>query len=880
MNVLEKAIKMCAFWYVRESARVRVVRIPSRIFMCACERVFLHRYHHIIDNTSPQSCSTDLGSRYQPIVIEDNSDSEIDTEDAALSALLHERVVKVKQEIDWDLEEQKLREKRREKELKLKEVSSSDNESDSAVSPEVRWHRRNGRGKWAWPVPNSMSNIGARSNPKNDIQEEGTCSPTKQVVMIDPSSQIFTTVALQPGFESDDTSDQDDTIVYSQHNSSIALYHGQSHSQSIPDNTGTESTDSMSDAPPVQNHHQFQNSCAALHPRPEPRNEVVLAGASPPPHDSNHRCRRGSEFLSSINSEVENDRPSKVVVYKPTLDVHIPDYPDDTTVNLPSCDSPPSDRQLLLPMRVKPCNIVDVIKIDSQSSTEGDILSGTVSEAEDSQHFSTRQPMISSRGRSSAVANKETKWDGSTGTTSTSQSESGESELDTLPRPSWIRQGEEELLSGYESGYVETTCKTRNITRVASSRSRSRSLSSTPPPGDDVMTPPPGDDVPTPAPPPGNDVVIPPSSHESQESTATSVHTTIKLKPLQLSLTPVCTSPQKELLTSINPPLPPIHTPLSEAQVAEVGDPEKKGAAKEASSSGVVQESNEAGSNPNPAMNSSLCGDSTTARDAGAPQQWPVSMHPDPPSPSSPNDSRNEMSEMHMAQNTLSETDNGTASCTCCLWQSTGSVACAHCPSSYPLCLSSCSSTCHAYTYNPHCQQCRDCIQATMSLKGPTNSCHTSRSLPQGENENGSPCSLCSSSHNIIQSTDHDVAPAPCTSGSGCDNLGHTSPSNVSDANSFSLPPPPPGVEVDHSGNHTHFASSCCAHFTMPCMCCSAVQPPSHCNSVLSSRSFIAPSRQLALPSNALKRSRDNEELSSNSSANKISLPLTKRPCL
>ena len=863
------------------------------MYVCVCGCLCIGSHTDMIS-----SLTTDLGSKYQPIVIEDDGDSEIDSEDAALSALLHERVVKVKQEIDWDLEEQKLREKKREKELKLKEQSSSDDESDSAVYPEVRWRRRNGRGKWAWPVPGSISSIGMRSDPKNHVQGGGP----KQIMMIDPSSQFVTTVSVQPGLESEDPNDQDDTIVYSQHDNSVALYPGQSLSQSLLDTTGTcttelnnsEGTDSVSDVPfdvPVRNHHLFQNSRPMLHP-PGSLNGVILAGSHIHTCDSNHRCRKESEFLSSVNSEVEADQSSTASVYKPTLDVHICEstrtLPDNTTVNSQSCGSGPSNRQQHLPTRVEPFNIT---KIDSQSSTEEEILSGTASEVEGSQRFSTRQPI--SQNQSSAVVSEARQDENAE---ATSQSES-ESELETLPRPSRIRLGDDEtgeelLLSGYESGYVET--RTQSNTRVRTIASP-RSSSSTPPPANDVMTP--------------------PSSPERRES-ATSTLSAVKLKPLQLSLTPVCISPRREsvseqLTTGIDPPLPPACTPLTEALVVEVGVPEKD-VSKEVSS-GVVQGSVDASLNPNPAVNSSTPSDTMTRH---IPQQQ-LSTHLVPSTEPSPSNDSSLTETSEMAQNNLSRTEDAITNCTCCPWQSTGSVVCAHYPPSCSLCL---SCSCHACTYDQHCLQ-------VMSLKRPQNSGNTS---PPPE-ENHTHSSFCCSSH--IQNTNTTLT--PCTTDDSYGDSAPTLPtcsSNISEVKPCS---PPPAVELDYGRNHTHFASSCCTHgsnanccsspshthscspYTQPstssaqeeshthpmspcsgsshtltapssctnhsnhtnhCTCCSTVRSPPHCNNALSSRLFAMPSPQLMLPLN-LKRSRDNEELSSNSSGGEISSPPAKRYC-
>jgi hypothetical protein len=916
-------------------------------YLCVC--VFVHRkLPYYTYNISSLALAADLGSRYQPIMIEDNGDGEIDSEDAALSALLHERVVKVKQEIDWDLEEQKLREKRREKELKLKEVSSSDDESDSPVYPEVRWRRRNGRGKWAWTVPNSMSR---RSDPKNYVQG----GDPRQLVMMDPSSQTVATVALQPGLESDNPNVQDDTIIYSQHDNSVPLYSGQSFSRSMLDYTDTctadsEGTDSAASGVPfdtaVRNHHRFQNNRSAFH-RPDIRNEVISAGSPPACCDSNHRYRRKSEFLASVNSEAEIDQSSKAAVYIPTLDVHVPDYnephdtlPDNTTVNLRLCDPGPSTRHQRSPTGVKPCNnIVDVINIESQSSTEqDDILSGTASEAEDTRHFSTI-----SRDHSSAVLS-EARWDGNSEATCTSQSES-ESELETYPRPAWTRlyggddeTGEELLLSGYESGYVETRTQT---SIVVSSCSRSSSLSSTPPPSDDVM-----------APPPSGDIMTPPSSPGKRESTATSTLTTVKLKSLQLSLTPVCISPRREskskLLTSINPPLPPSRKPLREAQVEGEKEISKK------VSTGVIQDGDEASLNPSPPVSSPTPSD-TTARDGAIPRWKPsnaaakdgdisqhrpiatTSAHLVPstePLPS--NDSRNETSEM-MAQDNLSEREDAIASCTTCYpWQSTESrsAICAHCPTGCSLCLPS-SCSCHhttcTYDNHMHSQQhtcSHNCLQV-MSPRGPQNSGHTS---PPSNGKNYTHSSLCCYSHNST-----DITPAPCTAGNTCSygDSGHALPtcsSNISEANP-STSPPSPTVELEHGGNHTHSASSrctcthisnsswtspsytpymqpsssstqeeshthpiisprsshtlttphSCTSHSNPCMCRSPLQSPpsSHCNNGLSSRLFAMPTPQPMLPLNSLKRSREEDsELSSNSSENEISSPPTKRHCL
>ena len=896
----------------------------------------------------------DLGSRYQPIVIEDNGDSDIDSEDATLSALLHERVVKVKQEIDWDLEEQKLLQKRREKELMLKEgYSSSDDESDSAVYPGVRWHRMKGRGRWPWPAPNLLTSIGTRSDPKNHVQEEG--GDPMQLVVIDPSSQIVTTIALQMGLESEDNpNDQNETIFYSQHDNSVALYPDQSQSlsQSILDytdmcTTDSEATDSaVSGVPldmPVRSHHQSQNNWSALH-RTDAQNEVVLAG-SPPICDNNHRYRRKSEFLSSVNSEAEVDRSSKPSVYIPTLDVHIPDYhdpthmsPDNTTANL---QSGPSSSHQRSPTGVKPFNIVDVIKIESQSSTEQDeILSGTASEVEDPRHFSTRQPI--SRGHlSSAAVVREVRRDGNSEATGTSRSESeSESELETYLRPSRARLGgdnemDEELLqSGYESGYVETGTRTSACLSTIA-LSRSPSLSSTPPPSDDVMSPP-----------PGGDIVTPPSSPERRENgAATSTVTTVKLKPLQLSLTPVCICPRRESLselltcTSANPPLPPSHTPLSKIHMAE--GVQDKDVSKVVSTE-VVQDYDRASLNPNPSMSSPapttsdattreeniprLKPNDTTAKDRDTPQQCPTtsSAHLVPstePLPS--NHSRNETSELETAQDNPSkiEREDAMAGCTTCYppWRLTESDVCAHCPATgcSLLCLSPPCSCLHTCTYNHH-----NMHSQRMSQEGAQNSSDHTLSPPNGKN---------------------DSIDVTCsTTGGSYGDSGHTLPtgcSNSSEANPFSASPPSPSIEPDHSGNHTHSTSSCCtrthvsksntnccslltspshtpyvlpsssstqeesyAHPTSPCSshhslttphsctnhsnpcpCCSTVQqsPPLHCNNGLSSRLFAMPTPQPMPPLNSLKRSReDNKELSSNSSENEISSPPTKRPCL
>ena len=857
------------------------------------------------------SLITDLGSKYQPIVIMDDNDSEIDSEDAALSALLHEKVIKVKQEIDWDLEEQKLREKRRKKELKLREESSSDEESDSAVRAEVRWHRRNGRGKWAWPAHSSLltSNREMMSGSNNCVQGGGP----QHLAMIDSSSQIFTTVSLQPGLESEDPNDQDDTIVYSQHDNSVTLYPV---SQSMLDTTGTcsteldgcESTDSISDVPldvSVQNHQPFQNSCSIHQPEPAPTplNKLVLAGSlTHSIRDSNNKSRRESEFLSSINSETDLDQPSTTSVYKPTLDAQIYEptctFPASRESNAIVSTPGPSNRQHHSPTstRVKPFNVVDIIRIESQtSSTEEELLSGTASEAEDSRCFSTRQTI--SCGQSSAAAVNEPREDGNI----QAISHESESELD---RASRIRPGDDEtseelLLSGYESGYVDTITQTStHVSTLASPRSHLSS--STPPPNDDAMTPPP--------------------SPERQTSTPT-------LKPLQLSLTPVCTSPQRDgQLTNINPPLPATCTPLTEAQVAEVGGPEDNATNASSSVASIgetkmaanietireidqqhppsttndvgkdvstefAQDCDETSLNPEPAVNES----DTTARDI---HQQPSTQVVPSTEPSPSND--NLTGAVEIAQNVLSKSKDGIDGCMCCPWQSPGSV-CAHCSPIFSPCL---SCACHMCTYDHHCHSC---IQMMSPKIG-----HTSP--PHKENH----MLYCSS---YIPSSNITLATITNTYGDSTHSL---APSDISN-----LCSPPPATE-DHGENHTHFASSCCSHISnvdvngssptshayshnmcCPCACtqhsstqeerhthpmspcsslilttppsctCSALQSSPYLNNGLSSQLFAIPSPQLMLPL-SLKRNRDgSEDLSSDSNSNgsEISSPPAKRQC-
>ena len=908
----------------------------------------------------------DVGCRYQPIVIEDDGDSEFDSEDATLTALLHERVIKVKQEIDWDLEEQKSREKRRKKELMLMEgYSSSDDESDSAVYPGVRWRRRNGRGKWAWPTTNSFLSIETSSDPKNYVQEGG--GDPLQLVVIDPCSQAIATITLQPGLESEDNpNDQDETIFYSQDNS-VTLYPDQSQSlsQSILDytdmcTTDSEGTDSaVSGVPfdimPVRSHHRFQNNRSALH-RTNARNEVVLPG-SPPTCDNRHRYRTESEFLSSVNSETEVDLSSKPSVYIPTLDVYIPDYrdpthtsPDNTTANLQSCDPRPSSSRHRPPTGVKPFNIVDVIKIDSQSSTEQDeILSGTASETDDPRHFSARQPI--SRGHPSLAVARVARWDGNSETTGTSQTESeSESELEIYRRQSRARLAlardneadEESLLSGYESGYMEP--RTRTSTRLSTIVSScSPSLSSTPPPSDDAMTPPSS-----------------PERSRQEKGAATSKLTAVKLKSLQLSITPVCIIPRRESLselltcTSANPPLPPSRTPLSEAR-AHVAELEGGVADKDISkkvSAGVAQDCDGASLNPNPSTSAPaptsdattreediprLKRSDTTAKDRDTPQQSPTttsSAHLIPstePLPS--NRCRNETSDLESAQDNPSELEreDTIANCATCYspWRSTKSVMCAHCPAPgcSLLCLSPPCSCLHTCTYDHHnimhSQQhpdpgpCHNRLQV-MSQEGAQNSSNHTLAPPNGKNN----------------STDVTCS----TTGGSYGDSRHTLPtgsSNSSEANPPSVSLPSPSREPNHGGSHTQSASSCrtCTHGSNT-NCCSLLPSPSHtphvhvlpsssstqeeshicptspcsshhtltsphsytnhsnlcpCSSTvqqsspprgLFSRLYAMPSPQLMPPLNSLKRSREGEELSSNSSENEISSPPTKRPCL
>ena len=91
----------------------------------------------------------ELGSKY----VSDESDSDV--EDPEVVALLHERVVKVKKEIDWDNEELKLQEKKKKKAIESKQCLSSD-DSDSDHYDAVGWcsDRESGRGNGAWPSTN------------------------------------------------------------------------------------------------------------------------------------------------------------------------------------------------------------------------------------------------------------------------------------------------------------------------------------------------------------------------------------------------------------------------------------------------------------------------------------------------------------------------------------------------------------------------------------------------------------------------------------------------------------------------------------------------------------------------------------------------------
>ena len=539
------------------------------------------------------------------------------------------------------------------------------------------------------------------------------------------------------------------------------------------------------------------------------------------------------------------------------------------------------------------------------------------------------------------------RWDRNSETTGTSQTESeSESELETYRRPSRARLAlagnnetdEESLQSGYESGYMEPRTQTRTrLSTIVSSCSPS--LSSTPPPSDDVMTPPSS-----------------PERSRQEKGAATLKLTAVKLKSLQLSITPVCVFPRRESLselltcTSTNPPLPPSRTPLSEAR-AHVAELERGVQDKDVSkkvSTGVVQDCDEASVNPNPSKSSPApTSDATTredilrlkhsdtkAKDRETPQQCPTtttsSAHLVPstqPLPS--NQSRNETSELETAQDNPSEI----AGCTTYYqpWQSTKSVVCAHCPAPgcSLLCHSPPCSCMHTWTYdhhNMHSQQhpdpgpCHNCRQV-MSQEGAQNSSDHTSAPPSGKND---------SSTDVTCSTTGGT----CTYGDS----GHTLPTgsyNSLEGNPPSISLPSPSREPNHGGSHTHSASSCrtCTHgsntncclllpspsrapyvqpssssaqeeshthptspcsshhtlttphsytdHSHPCPCCSTVQqssPP--CG--LFSRLHAMPSPQLMPPLNSLKRSREGEfeELSSNSSENEISSPPTKRPCL
>ena len=96
---------------------------------------------HCIDDPLPH---TELGSRYLPIAIEEGSES--DSEDPDLAALIHERVMQVKKEIDWENEELKFREMKREKEELNYCPSSDESDSECAETRQCRTRRRRGAG--------------------------------------------------------------------------------------------------------------------------------------------------------------------------------------------------------------------------------------------------------------------------------------------------------------------------------------------------------------------------------------------------------------------------------------------------------------------------------------------------------------------------------------------------------------------------------------------------------------------------------------------------------------------------------------------------------------------------------------------------------------
>ena len=136
------------------------------------------------------------------------SDNEDESEDPALTALLHERVVRVKREINWDEEELKLREKRREREI---ERNTSSDESDSECSVAARWRRKR-RGNLARTVA-SASRLGK-------VPSHSSAPPTTSRGYLDFRN---TDTSLQVGtaLESlgNEGTSQEDTTVYTQENS-------------------------------------------------------------------------------------------------------------------------------------------------------------------------------------------------------------------------------------------------------------------------------------------------------------------------------------------------------------------------------------------------------------------------------------------------------------------------------------------------------------------------------------------------------------------------------------------------------------------------------------------------------------------------------------
>ena len=454
------------------------------------------------------SLVVELGSKYQPIVIIDDG-SEIEPED---TARLHERVVKVKQEIDWDLEEKKLREKRKERELKRQELSSSD-ESDSEYA-EVRWRKRSGCGNRVIRATDSAS-VGT----SDSIYDKRGRDGSRQLLTIAQNKRDIMLAELHPELDPDSLNE---TIAYSQEDHSSTQYSRQLLSPLL-DITGaymTEREDSecLSDIP--------LDIFGQLYSRPELEstssvNGIISEGSLS--SDKNSSCMSGSEFLLSTNHSTNTP------TFKPTLEVHLADdscepvcrdalektiadratfwssekplYTLTSSENSSStvCECPElrstredalsSYGENLLTRRVmNPSNVRTVIRIESQSSTDQDPLSGIASGPEDSP---TWQPF----SRDTYLSNPE---------------------VFSRPSQTLLEKDDALLLSGYESGYVcEDNPNSTPTPTFAQSTRRSSSTSLTPPPTNDDMTP--------------------PSSPESQKMT-TSTPVSFKLNPAQLQL--------------------------------------------------------------------------------------------------------------------------------------------------------------------------------------------------------------------------------------------------------------------------------------------------------------------------------------------------------